>query len=87
MRVNGGTSGRGEGGREGRVGREGGSWGQGRKGQGEDVLLSLGEVLRDELVVAKEEPDADDGEHDVDARAEPGGLFEGELLRFEGFFL
>ena len=50
-------------------------------------LVRFREVGRDELVVAKEEADADEGEDDVDSRAEPGGLFERELLGLDRLFL
>lgn len=50
-------------------------------------LFSLVHVFRDEGCVAKEETDTDDGENDVDARAQPCGLFECEFLSFEGSIL
>ena len=50
-------------------------------------LVRFREVGRDELVVAKEETDADECEDNVYSRAQPGGLFEGELLSLDRLFL
>jgi hypothetical protein len=52
-----------------------------------DKLVRFREVGGDELVVAKEEADADEREDDVYSRTETGGLFEGELLCFDRLFL
>ena len=52
-----------------------------------DKLVRFRKVGGDELVIAKEEADADEREDDVYSGTQTGGLFEGELLCFYRFFL
>ena len=52
-----------------------------------DKLVRFRKVRGDELVVTKEEADADKCEDDVYPRTQTGGLFEGELLGLNRLFL
>ena len=52
-----------------------------------DKLVRFRQVGGDELVVAKEEADADEREDDVYSRTQTGGLFERKLLSLDRLFL
>lgn len=52
-----------------------------------NALLRLCQVLGDERVVGEEEADADEREHDVYARAQPGRLGQRKLLRLDRVLL
>jgi hypothetical protein len=52
-----------------------------------DKLVRFRKVRGDELVVAKEEADADESEDNVYPRTQTGCLFERKLLGLDRFFL